>query len=281
MAVRNVVADPGINILVGVRQQEGGISVDQPMRMQYRAGSALGQFVHGNKLNVKILLNPFYGGAFGHEMSGAGQEKIFRVLQGKILQHKLNKRGAIDFDKEYALLKSIRDNYSADQITLRVDANGAFTSANVLRFLEKLSELDIHSIEQPIAAGNWTEMAHICRKSPVSIALDEELIGINDTGQKRELLATIRPQFIILKPSLHGGISGTREWIELAISMGIDWWITSALESNIGLSAIAQFTAEYEISLPQGLGTGSLYTDNIDSNLHIENGHLMIRNASE
>lgn len=225
-----------------------------------------------SKGNIQIPINGLIWMGDEPFMKAQIEEKIaagFRTIKMKI--------GAIDFDAEYALLKSIRDNYSSEQITLRVDANGAFSSANVLGFLEKLSELNIHSIEQPIAAGNWTEMAELCRKSPIAIALDEELIGIDGIEQKRELLTSIQPQYVILKPSLHGGIAGTREWIELANSMNIGWWITSALESNIGLNAIAQFTAEYNISLPQGLGTGSLYVDNIVSNLRIENGHLLLR----
>jgi o-succinylbenzoate synthase len=179
------------------------------------------------------------------------------------------KIGAIDFDSEIKLLEGIRSNYSPEEITLRVDANGAFIPKEALNKLERLSELAIHSIEQPIKAGQWNEMAALCSSTPLPIALDEELIGINKASEKLE---TIQPQYIILKPSLHGGLSGAREWIEIAESNSIPWWITSALESNIGLKAICQFTAEFENDLPQGLGTGSLYTDNIESDLLVRSG---------
>ena len=184
------------------------------------------------------------------------------------------KVGAIDFEKELDLLHSIRKNYSADQITLRVDANGAFEPHRAKKVLEQLAELEIHSIEQPIKAGQWNEMQKLCSSTPTPIALDEELIGINDLTTKIELLETIQPQYIILKPSLHGGISGTQEWISLAEEHSIPWWITSALESNIGLSAICQLTAEYSNELPQGLGTGSLYTTNVENGLIVENGFI-------
>lgn len=184
------------------------------------------------------------------------------------------KIGAIDFDQEIALLKSIRDRYSADSLTLRVDANGAFSPEEAIQKLERLSSLNIHSIEQPIKAGQWKAMRDLCSCTPVPIALDEELIGIHSLDTKRDLISTIDPQFIILKPSLHGGIEGCIEWIDLANSNNTPWWMTSALESNIGLNAICQFTAEFKNDLPQGLGTGSLYTDNIPSPLKVENGFI-------
>jgi o-succinylbenzoate synthase len=187
------------------------------------------------------------------------------------------KVGAIHIQTELSILASIRKAYSSNEITLRVDANGAFSPQQAPELLKKLAELEIHSIEQPIKAGQWEEMAELCHSTPTPIALDEELIGINDIHQKIELLDTIQPQFIILKPSLHGGISGTREWIELAEQKNIPWWMTSALESNIGLSSICQLTAEYQNNLPQGLGTGSLYTNNIECDLIVENG--FIRNS--
>lgn len=198
------------------------------------------------------------------------------------IEHKLKegfstlkmKIGAIDFDTEFKLLQLIRLNYSSKQITLRVDANGSFDSTTAPPILEKLATLEIHSIEQPIEAGQWELMKKLCATSPTPIALDEELIGINTTSDKIGLLETIQPQFIILKPSLHGGITGCKEWITLANERNIPWWMTSALESNIGLNAICQFTAEYENFLPQGLGTGSLYLDNIESNLMVENGMI-------
>ncbi len=186
------------------------------------------------------------------------------------------KIGAIEFSSEIKLLEGIRKRFSAEEITLRVDANGAFSPNEALSKLEILSDYDIHSIEQPIQQGQWIEMKRLCEETKLPIALDEELIGVTDNYKKRELLEVIQPQFIILKPSLHGGIKGCKEWIELADSFSIPWWITSALESNIGLSAIAQFTGEYTNLLPQGLGTGSLYTNNLPSNLRIEKGELYL-----
>jgi o-succinylbenzoate synthase len=184
------------------------------------------------------------------------------------------KVGAIDFKQELKLLEGIRSRYDASKIVLRVDANGAFTKQDAFWKLDELSKLDLHSIEQPIKAGSWNDMRDLCEKTPLPIALDEELIGINKLEQKIDLLETIQPQFIILKPSLHGGFSGTSKWIELAEARQIPWWITSALESNIGLNAIAQFTATYNPSLPQGLGTGGLYERNFDAPLKIEKGNL-------
>ncbi|AEA42209.1 o-succinylbenzoate synthase [Fluviicola taffensis] len=184
------------------------------------------------------------------------------------------KVGAIDFKQELRVLEGIRTRYDASQIVLRVDANGAFTLEDALWKLEELAKLDLHSIEQPIKAGSWNEMKSLCKKTPLPIALDEELIGINQIERKIDLLETIKPQFIILKPSLHGGFSGTSEWIELAEARRIPWWITSALESNIGLNAIAQFTATYNPNLPQGLGTGGLYETNFEAPLKIEKGNL-------
>ena len=186
------------------------------------------------------------------------------------------KIGAIDFDNEISILKGIRTNHSVEEITLRVDANGAFTKDDALNKLNRLNELGIHSIEQPIKAGQWDLMAKLCKTTPIPIALDEELIGVNDLSQKIELLEKITPQYIILKPSLHGGISGTREWIELAETRSIPWWITSALESNVGLKTICELCAEYDNPLPQGLGTGSLYTNNIKSDLHVSNGRIFL-----
>ena len=185
------------------------------------------------------------------------------------------KIGAIDFDQECALLDYIRTRYSSDEIVLRVDANGAFDPGSAMDKLQRLSTYDLHSIEQPIKAGQIRNMAELCQSSPLAIALDEELIGVNGIEEKRKLLKSILPQYIILKPTLLGGISSSREWIDLAEAMKISWWITSALESNIGLNAIAQFTSTYSVTMPQGLGTGQLYYDNIDSPLTIENGHLL------
>lgn len=184
------------------------------------------------------------------------------------------KIGAIDFDNEVKLLKSIRNSFSASEIELRVDANGAFTPKDAMRKLERLANLELHSIEQPIRQGQWQEMARLCEETPLAIALDEELIGVIDKDKQKELIETIQPQYIILKPSLIGGFSGSDSWIKNAEQHGIGWWITSALESNIGLNAIAQYTYVKNSELPQGLGTGSLYSNNIPAPLYVNNGAL-------
>ena len=184
------------------------------------------------------------------------------------------KVGAIDFDTELDLLRQLRQSYTSDELTLRVDANGAFGEDDVFEKLEELAALDIHSIEQPIKPGNVGLMNKVAKESLVPIALDEELIGVNTLAEREALLSSIRPQFIVLKPSLVGGVSACKEWIKVAESLDIGWWITSMLESNVGLNAIAQFTAEYDQLLPQGLGTGQLYFNNISSPLTIKKGHL-------
>ncbi|HLT71686.1 MAG TPA: enolase C-terminal domain-like protein, partial [Cyclobacteriaceae bacterium] len=181
------------------------------------------------------------------------------------------KVGGLDFEVECDMLREIRHKYDRDTITLRLDANGAFDDNNALSRLEALSAFSVHSIEQPVKPGS-KQLAEICRRSPVPIALDEELIG-NEVS-KRQLLETVRPSFIVLMPSLHGGIYHCRDWINVAGHLGIGWWITSALESSIGLNAISQFTGEYAPEIPQGLGTGSIYTDNIQSPLRVLNGSL-------
>lgn len=184
------------------------------------------------------------------------------------------KIGAIDFDTELALIKHIREQYSANDISIRVDANGAFSTDEALEKLKRLSDYELHSIEQPIKQGQWEAMAKLCEQTTLPIALDEELIGINTIAQKQRLIETIKPQYIILKPALHGGLSGSDEWIDLAESRHIGWWLTSALESNIGLNAIAQYTYDKVGHLPQGLGTGALFTNNFDSPLSVDQGHL-------
>lgn len=187
------------------------------------------------------------------------------------------KIGAIDFDAELALLDYIRQRFGPPEVELRVDANGAFTPANAMDRLTALSCFDLHSIEQPIRQGQWEEMARLCRTSPVPIALDEELIGVSRVEQKRELLETIRPQYIILKPALCGGFEGAQEWITLAEERHTGWWVTSALESNIGLSALAQWVATLHNPLPQGLGTGQLFTNNFPSFLVQEGAVLRMK----
>lgn len=189
------------------------------------------------------------------------------------------KIGAIDFFKELDLIKRIRDVYTKEQVELRVDANGGFLPENAMSQLEALAKYDIHSIEQPIKQHQWPKMAQLCHETPLPIALDEELIGVNVRSMKQALLDTVRPQYIILKPSLHGGIYGCNEWIELANRRGIGSWITSALESNIGLNAIAHYAAKVygsNVKMPQGLGTGQLFTDNIPMPLEIRGDKLFV-----
>jgi o-succinylbenzoate synthase len=184
------------------------------------------------------------------------------------------KIGAIDFKKELELLEFIRANFDEKSIEIRVDANGAFTESEALNKLNQLSGYKLHSIEQPIGARKYDSMSELCAKTPISIALDEELIGVYNYSEKEALLQKIKPQYIILKPSFIGGFRGTKEWIELAEKFQIGWWITSALESNIGLNAIAQWTFLQNNSTPQGLGTGGLYNNNFDCPLEVKNGQL-------
>ena len=204
------------------------------------------------------------------------EEKLeagFRCIKLKI--------GALDFEKELDLLQQIRADVRSVDITLRVDANGAFKVDEARQKLNRLAGFGLHSIEQPIAAGRWADMAGLCDDSPVPVALDEELIGINKREDKELLLDMIRPQYLVLKPSLHGGISGCNEWIELAEDRSVGWWITSYLESNIGLNAIAQWACTKNGQLHQGLGTGQLFTNNIDSPLEIRGERLWFNPAKK
>ncbi len=185
------------------------------------------------------------------------------------------KVGALDFASELEMIDYIRCRYSPERLELRLDANGGFTKHNAMSRLEKLAAFDIHSIEQPIKAGNWNEMSYLCANSPIPIALDEELIGITDYVQMNELLRTISPKYIIIKPSLMGGLSGAEDWLKMASQYDIGGWVTSALESNVGLSLIAQWVATLQVRIPQGLGTGGLYTNNITSPLFQEKDFLM------
>ncbi len=203
------------------------------------------------------------------EMKKQIQDKIkagFHCIKLKI--------GAINFSDELSLLKLIRKEYGEPDLEIRVDANGAFKPEDALEKLKRLSEYRIHSIEQPIRQGQWEQMAGLCRLTPIPIGLDEELIGVSNITKKKELLNTILPQYIILKPSLLGGFLASKEWIDLADAMQTGWWVTSALESNIGLNAIAQWTYTLDNPLPQGLGTGQLYSNNFDSPLFVSEGKL-------
>lgn len=204
------------------------------------------------------------------------EEKLaegFRCIKLKI--------GAIDFDKELQLLHFIRQHFSSEQIEIRVDANGAFDKNLALNKIIQLSEFKLHSIEQPIQKGYADSMSGLCRITPLPIALDEELIGVFTLAKKELLLNKIKPQYIILKPSLVGGFRGTQEWISLAEKHKIGWWITSALESNIGLNAIAQWTFLQHNLMYQGLGTGGLYTNNFDCPLQVTQGKLWYKKNIE
>lgn len=245
--------------------------------------------LHYNRHSYKLFDTPFSRGEVSipinglvwmgsyDEMLGRMEEKLqlgFRCIKIKI--------GAIDFDRELDLIRTLRSHYGKDRIELRVDANGAFSPDKAVDRLEALARCEIHSIEQPIRAGQWEALAALCATSPIPVALDEELIGVNTTEEKEALLDCINPAYIVLKPSLHGGMCGTREWISLARERGIGSWMTSALESNIGLNAIAQLTADIygpDITMPQGLGTGALFTDNVPLPymLSIEGGRMEIK----
>ncbi|WP_345992567.1 o-succinylbenzoate synthase [Chryseobacterium sp. Chry.R1] len=195
-------------------------------------------------------------------------EKGFHCIKLKI---------GVDWESEHEVLKKLRKKFPESSLELRVDANGGFNTQEAKTVLKQLSDLHIHSIEQPIKAGNWNDMAMLCSDTPTPIALDEELIGIVDTGEKNKLLEAIKPQYIILKPSLIGGFSGSDEWISLAEQNNIGWWITSALESNIGLNAIAQYTYTKNSKMPQGLGTGGLFTNNFDNHLELIGERLLFK----
>jgi O-succinylbenzoate synthase len=243
--------------------------------------TALLDLLNGGKR--QLFKTPFSQGLSGIPINGLVwmgdidfmQKQIDEKIKGGYSCIKI-KIGAIDFDKECAILKNIRLKYAADKIILRVDANGAFNASDALEKLKVLSTYNLHSIEQPIRPGQTTQMKNICHHSPVAVALDEELIGISSLKDKENLLADLKPQYIIIKPTLLGGLHASQQWIELAESKGIGWWITSALESNIGLNSIAQFASVYPqaATIPQGLGTGQLYHNNIESPLVIQKGSL-------
>ena len=236
------------------------------------------------KRGDRLFDTAFSRGEVGIPINGlvwmGNYEEMLQRMEQKLQQgfHCVKlKIGAIDFQQEMDLVKCIRERFSFHEVELRLDANGAFPFEEALYKLELLSQYAIHSIEQPIKAGQWAFMAELCRESPLPIALDEELIGVNDPEQKRQLLNIIKPRYIVLKPSLHGGMQGCREWIKTARDMGIGSWITSALESNVGLNAIAQLASDVygdHIRMPQGLGTGQLFTDNIPMPLGIRGDRL-------
>ena len=252
--------------------------------MLFGLETAVAQFNAKGSLN--FFDTPFGRGEEGIPINGlvwmGTFEEMFERLEAKLKAGfrcvKL-KIGAIDFDRELQLIRHIRSTFSRKDVELRVDANGGFTPEEALSRMEALVQYDIHSIEQPIKQHQWTEMARLCAATPLPIGLDEELIGVNERQKKIELLDTIRPQYIVLKPSLHGGMAGTAEWIQLARERNIGSWITSALESNVGLNAIAQLTASIygtNIRHAQGLGTGQLFADNIEMPLKVVGDKLWI-----
>lgn len=244
--------------------------------------------------STALSSTPFARGEEGITINGLVWMGTFEEMYQR-LKEKLNagfgcvklKIGAIDFDRELELIRHIRKCFTKEQVELRVDANGGFTPENAMERLEALARYDIHSIEQPIRQHQWKEMARLCRESPLPIALDEELIGVNQYDEKARLLDEIHPAYIVLKPSLHGGMAGSREWLDFARMRGIGSWMTSALESNVGLNAIAHLCAWVygpNITMPQGLGTGLLYTDNVDMPLEIRGDKLwykVVSNYSE
>lgn len=248
--------------------------------------------LRGKKENgrSKLFDTPFVRGEVGIPINGlvwmGNHEEMLQRMEQKLEQGfrcvKL-KVGAIDFNQELDLVKRIRERFSYHEVELRLDANGGFRPDEALYKLELLSQYAVHSIEQPIKQKQWAMMAELCRESPLPIALDEELIGVNDPDAKRQMLHIIKPRYIVLKPSLHGGMMGCREWIDIAREEGVGSWITSALESNIGLNAIAQFCSDVygdHITFPQGLGTGQLFTDNIPMPLEIRGDKLWISRNS-
>lgn len=229
----------------------------------------------------KVVDTPFFDSQFGIDINGlvwmSDKDNMRQQIKEKISQGfdciKL-KVGALNFQDELDLIKEVRKGFSEEQLQIRLDANGAFKNEEALEKLKRLSEFDIHSIEQPIKQGQWGIMANLCKNSPIDIALDEELIGVNTVSGKQLMLQIIKPQYLILKPTLLGGFQASQEWIEIAMEMGIDWWVTSALESNIGLNAISQWTSSFNLDMYQGLGTGQLFENNIDCPLEIKEGKL-------
>ncbi len=226
-------------------------------------------FIRGNPIPINGLIwmgdMDFMINQIDHKI-----QQGFRCIKLKV--------GSLDFDRECEVLSYIRTRYSQQDISVRLDANGAFKAEEALMKLQALEKFNIHSIEQPIKQ-HLNKMQELCRQSPIPISLDEELIGIETHDQKLEMLSRLKPQFITLKPTLHGGISGCKDWIEVAHQLDIGWWLTSALESNVGLNAICQFTGNYRISIPQGLGTGSIYKNNFIGPLHVSGGNMLMNSS--
>lgn len=261
--------------------EQGGFSVESLRDYPSILFGLETAFRHLERGCFELWDTPFSRGEVGIPINGliwmGDYKKMLEQIEAKMAVGfrciKL-KIGAINFEEELALLRFIRSHFSAKEVELRVDANGAFAPADAMEKLKRLAELDLHSIEQPIRAGQWEDMARLTAETPLSIALDEELIGINIPERKQCLLDSVHPQYIILKPSLHGGMAGGNEWIREAEKRNIGWWITSALESNIGLNAIAHWCATFNNPLPQGLGTGALFTNNVDMPLEVRKDSL-------
>ena len=261
--------------------EQGGFSVESLRDYPSILFGLETAFRHLERGCFELWDTPFSRGEVGIPINGliwmGDYKKMLEQIEAKMAVGfrciKL-KIGAINFEEELTLLRFIRSHFSAKEIELRVDANGAFAPADAMEKLKRLAELDLHSIEQPIRAGQWEDMARLTAETPLPIALDEELIGINIPERKQCLLDSVHPQYIILKPSLHGGMAGGNEWIREAEKRNIGWWITSALESNIGLNAIAHWCATFNNPLPQGLGTGALFTNNVDMPLEVRKDSL-------
>lgn len=261
--------------------EQGGFSVESLRDYPSILFGLETAFRHLERGCFELWDTPFSRGEVGIPINGliwmGDYKKMLEQIEAKMAVGfrciKL-KIGAINFEEELALLRFIRSHFSAKEVELRVDANGAFAPADAMEKLKRLAELDLHSIEQPIRAGQWEDMARLTTETPLPIALDEELIGINIPERKQCLLDSVHPQYIILKPSLHGGMAGGNEWIREAEKRNIGWWITSALESNIGLNAIAHWCATFNNPLPQGLGTGALFTNNVDMPLEVRKDSL-------
>lgn len=218
---------------------------------------------------------PINGLVWMSETEAMYDEAIQKIKDGySVIKFKV---GALDFDDECRMLERLRKEYSAHEITLRLDANGAFGAQEAMQQLKDLSRFEPHSIEQPIAVGQWEDMAKLCREAAVKIALDEELIGVDVQKDGHKTIQIIKPQYLILKPNLIGGVSVADNWIAIAQKMDVEWWATSALEGNVGLNAIAQWVSTHHVTWHQGLGTGSLYKNNLDSKLEIQNGTMRYR----
>lgn len=235
---------------------------------------------HGNHLyfpsdftdgKASVIINGLIWMGDVHYMEEQIQDKLEKGF------HCIKLKIGVDWKSEHEVLQKLRQKFSKEKLELRVDANGGFTKEEAKTVLQQLADLNIHSIEQPVKAGNWGEMTELCAETQTPIALDEELIGIIDFSEKKKLLETIQPQYIILKPALVGGFDGCDEWVSLAEQHNIGWWITSALESNIGLNAIAQYTFVKNNKMPQGLGTGGLFTNNFATQLELKGEELFFR----